>query len=225
MKIFIGWDSKEEIAYEVCKFSILKHASIPVEIIPLKQTELREKSLYWREQDIGSTEFTLTRFLTPYLSHYVGVSLFVDCDFLFERDIKELLDCYDENKAVQVVKHEYIPKETTKFLNNVQHVYPRKNWSSLMLFNCEHPSNRIIDTQLVNNMEPSYLHRFQWLEDELIGNISHEWNWLEGHYKEPEDGSPKAIHYTRGGPWFEGYEEVDYAERWKQALEEYKRSQ
>ena len=225
MKIFIGWDSREEIAFEVCKYSILKHASIPVEIIPLKQTELREKNVYWREQDIGSTEFTLTRLLAPYLSHYVGVSLFVDCDFLFERDVKELLDCFDENKAIQVVKHEYIPKETTKFLNNVQHVYPRKNWSSLMLFNCEHPANRIIDTQLVNNMEPSYLHRFQWLEDELIGDISHEWNWLEGHYKEPEDGSPKAIHYTRGGPWFEGYENVEYADRWDKALEEYRRSQ
>lgn len=225
MKIFIGWDSKEEIAYEVCKFSILEKASIPVEIYPLKQVELRQKGFYWRDQDIGSTEFTLTRFLTPWLSHYEGISLFVDCDFLFESDVKELLNSFDSSKAIQVVKHDYIPQEATKFLGNVQHSYPRKNWSSCILWNCSHPANKIIDTYAVNNNEPSYLHRFKWLEDELIGDLDHRWNWLEGHYKEPRDGSPKAIHYTRGGPWFKGYENVEYAERWNKALERFKENQ
>lgn len=220
VNIYVGWDSKEPEAYEVCKYSIEKYSSIPVKVYPLKINALRKDRLYWREEDIGSTEFTISRFLVPHLNHYKGPALFCDCDFLFLTDIKELFDQFDNKKAIQVVKHDYNPPEKTKFLNNVQHQYPRKNWSSFVLWNCDHPANAEMSLFNVNNALPSTLHQFKFLKDEMIGELNHEWNWLEGHYKEPKDGSPKAIHYTRGGPWFEECKDVEYAELWNEHYKE-----
>lgn len=218
--IYIGWDSKEPEAYDVCKYSIEKHASIPVKIHPLKINALRKDRLYWREEDIGSTEFTISRFLVPHLNKGNGPGLFCDCDFLFTIDIKEIFEQYDPSKAIQVVKHDYNPTESKKFLNNVQYQYPRKNWSSFVLWNCNHPANVEMTLFNVNNAQPSTLHQFKWLKDEMIGELSHEYNWLEGHYKEPEDGSPKVIHYTRGGPWFDDCKDVEYAELWNNYYKE-----
>ena len=218
LTVYVGWDSKEPEAFDVCKFSIEEHATIPVSVIPLKRQQFIERKLYWREPDSrDSTEFTITRFMVPWLNGYEGKAIFCDCDFLFETDIKELVDQFDKTKAVQVVKHDYTPKEKTKFLGHEQHIYPKKNWSSMVMWNCGHESNRRVSLEVINSKEPSYLHQFKWLDDDEIGEISHEWNWLEGHYQEPQDGSPKAIHFTRGGPWFEGYENVQYADRWLSA--------
>lgn len=222
VNVYVGWDSREAVAFDVCKHSILERSSIDVNVIPLKQKDLRATNLYWRGEDIGSTEFTITRFLVPYLNGYRGPALFCDCDFLFDCDIAELFDLYDESKAVQVVKHDYAPPEKKKFLDNIQYHYPRKNWSSLVLWNTGHELNQQMTLNMVNSKEPSFLHQFKWLPDEMIGELGHEWNWLEGHYHEPEDGSPKVIHYTRGGPWFPGYENVDYADRWNKELKDYK---
>ena len=220
INIYIGWDSKEPEAYDVCKYSIEKRSSVPVNIQPLKIKKFREDKIYWRPDDIGSTEFTITRFLVPYLNEFKGWGMFVDCDFLFLDDVAKLFENFDESKAVMVAKHDYQPTEETKFLNNKQYIYPRKNWSSLMLFNCEHCNNREMTVYNVNNVAPGFLHQFKWLKDDHIGEISHEWNWLEGHYKEPLDGSPKAVHYTRGGPWFDDWKHVEYAELWEQEYKE-----
>ena len=217
LKIFIGWDSREDIAYQVAKYSIERHASVPVDIQPLKQNELRKNFLYWRPVDtLSSTEFTFTRFLIPELMEYNGWALFIDCDFVADADVKLLFDQVDDNFAVMCAQHDYTPKETIKMDGQVQHIYPRKNWSSMMLVNCSHPSNRALTKELVNNSETggAYLHRFSWLDDSEIGAISHEWNWLVGWYKEPEDGCPKFLHYTEGGPWFQQYRNCEYNYLW-----------
>ncbi|PWA52678.1 protein CDI [Artemisia annua] len=144
-KIFIGYDTREDLAYEVCRFSLLKRSSIPLEVIPIKQTELRAENLFWRERNkLESTEFSFTRFLTPYLANYEGWALFVDCDFLYLADIKELVDEIDEKYAIMCVKHDYKPSEGTKMDGAVQTVYPRKNWSSMVLYNCGHAKNRVL---------------------------------------------------------------------------------
>jgi lipopolysaccharide biosynthesis glycosyltransferase len=217
LKIFIGWDSREDIAYQVAKYSIERHASVPVDIQPLKQNELRKNFLYWRPVDtLSSTEFTFTRFLIPELMEYNSWALFIDCDFVADADVKLLFDQVDDKFAVMCAQHDYTPKETTKMDGQVQHIYPRKNWSSMMLVNCSHPSNRALTKELVNNSETggAYLHRFSWLDDSEIGAISHEWNWLVGWYKEPEDGCPKFLHYTEGGPWFQQYRNCEYNYLW-----------
>lgn len=214
LKIFVGYDSREDIAWKVCRHSILRHSSGPVEVYPLKQTTLREIGLYTRGADKATTEFSLTRFLTPYLAAFDGWSIFVDCDFLFTRDVHEVLRHADPAKAVHVVRHDYTPASAVKMDGKAQSVYPRKNWSSFILFNGAHPDVKALTPEVVNNAEPAYLHRFSWVSDDsLIGALPLEWNFLEGEYPRP-DAVPAAIHYTNGGPWFENWKNVDFADLW-----------
>jgi lipopolysaccharide biosynthesis glycosyltransferase len=220
MKIFVGYDIREDIAYQVCEYSIKKHNE-KAEVIPLKQKELREAGIYTRPIDpLSSTEFTFTRFLVPYLSDYKGWAVFVDCDFVFVDDVKNLFDKADDRYALMVVKHDYTPSEGIKMDGCKQLPYPRKNWSSSILWNCGHKSNRILTTDTINTQTGQYLHRFQWLKDEEIGELKPDWNWLAGWYEEPRDGSPKAIHYTEGGPWFREYRRCPYHKIWKKYLRE-----
>ena len=224
LKIFIGWDSREEIAYQVARQSILDTTSVPVEIIPLKQKTLRKKDMYWRDEDkLASTEFTFTRFLLPELTEFDGWALFIDCDFVALEDVANLFAQANDKYAVMCAQHDYTPKEGTKMDGQVQTVYPRKNWSSMMLVNCGHPSNKKLTKELVNTetISGAYLHRFSWLLDKEVGKLSHEWNWLVGWYKEPKDGKPKFLHYTEGGPWFEKYENCEYNYEYYKAKEKF----
>lgn len=212
--IYIGYDSREPVAYDVCRFSIERQSSTPAPVKPIRSDELKERGIYYRDTDpLASTEFTYSRFLVPYLNDYKGVAVFVDCDFLFLDDISRLFELFDDKYAVQCVKHDYKPTEQTKMDGIKQTTYPRKNWSSLMLINCEHPKNKQLDVDCVNKQTGAFLHRFQWLDDKDVGGLPYHWNLLEGWY-EPTDEAC-AIHYTRGGPWFSGYQDVDYAEEWK----------
>ncbi len=216
LRIYIGWDSREEIAYDVAKASLLANATCPVEVIPLKQKELRAQGLYTRATDpLASTEFTYTRFLVPYLNGYAGWALFCDCDFLFFGDVADLLAFNDPEMALYSVKHDYKPTERIKMDGVAQSVYPRKNWSSFMWLNCAHPSTRRLTPDAVNQELSSFLHQMKWAEDGEIVDLPVSWNWLEGWYDPPEDSKPDAVHYTRGGPWFENYQDVEYADDWQ----------
>ena len=224
LRIYIGWDSREDIAYQVARQSILDTVSVPVEIIPLKQKDLRKRDLYWRNRDkLASTEFTFTRFLIPELAEFDGWALFMDCDMILTTDIKQLFDQADNKYAVMCAHHDYTPKEGLKMDGKRQHVYPRKNWSSVVLFNCGHPSNKKLTKELVNDpdIDGAYLHRFSWLEDSEVGEFSHEWNWLVGWYNAPKDGKPKLIHYTEGGPWFDNYIDCEYNLEWFKSFKSY----
>jgi lipopolysaccharide biosynthesis glycosyltransferase len=232
IRVFIGYDSREELAYQVCRQSILDTAKYPnsIEIYPIKQNEMRDRGLYWRDVDkLASTEFTFTRFLVPELCEFRGWALFIDCDFLFKKDVRNLWKVIEEsienkkNYAVMCVQHDYTPKSMTKMDGQEQTVYPRKNWSSCMLFNCEHPKNRKLTKDFINNpdIDGKFLHRFSWLEDRDIGRLSHEWNWLVGYYQEDDKTVPAAIHYTDGGPWFKSYRLCEYAADWYLAEKSY----
>lgn len=214
-KVFVGYDTREDIAWQVCRFSLDRHKSRPLAIHPLKQATLRELGLYTRPLDANATtEFSLTRFLTPYLAHHDGWSIFVDCDFLFSRDIYSLLDTLDPSKAVYVVQHDYSPSKTIKMDGKQQTVYPRKNWSSFIVFNGRNEHVKALTPDVVNSATPAYLHRFSWIpDDDLIGALDLEWNFLEGEYHKP-DTVPAAIHYTNGGPWFENWQNVDFGDLW-----------
>lgn len=215
MKVFVGYDSREDIAYEVCRESMTKKSSKYLDIKPLKQDALRKEGLYWRDKDpLSSTEFTFTRFLTPYLAGYEGWALFCDCDFLFRHDVSEVLEFCDESKAVMVVKHDYQPKENSKMDGSVQTKYPRKNWSSFMLMNCGHEASRVLTPDLVNTESGMYLHQFKWLTDDLIGELPIAYNYLEGWYSQEDCPDPIAVHFTRGGPWFRDYIDVEYGKEW-----------
>ena len=218
MKVFVGYDTREDIAYQVCKHSILTKQP-KADVRPLKQQELRDAGWYKRSVDkLASTEFTFTRFLIPELMNFKGWALFMDCDMILTTDIEELFDCADDRYAVMCVQHDYTPKEGIKMDGQKQTIYPRKNGSSVMLFNCSHPSNAMLTQDLVNDPEinGAYLHRFSWLKDEEIGELDHTWNYLVGVYDDID--KPNLIHYTEGGPWFENYRDCEFNDLWKQEL-------
>lgn len=217
LNICIGFDSRETIAYHVLCQSILRHASGPVSFTPIVQKHLRRRDIYNREADTGaSTEFTLTRFLTPYLTGFRGWSLFLDCDMLMCADVYELRDMAQTDKAVMVCQHDYVPKTSTKFLGQIQAPYPRKNWSSLMLFN--NARCKILKPVFVNTALPRHLHRFEWINDDEIGALPLEWNFLVGESGQSTE-VPKNIHFTQGTPCFEGFQNCEYADLWYEELQ------
>jgi lipopolysaccharide biosynthesis glycosyltransferase len=187
---------------------------------PLKQKEMRDSGLYTREIDkLASTEFTFTRFFIPYLQNYQGWAVFCDCDFLWTVPTTDLKQYCDPSKAVVVVQHDYTPAEGMKMDGKQQHIYPRKNWSSMILWNCSHPANKILTPEVLNQETGAFMHRFQWLADSEIGSLPHHYNWLVGWYKEPRDGHPKILHWTEGGPWFiDNYFDCEYADLWKKEV-------
>ena len=219
IKIFIGYDQNEKVAYHTLVQSIIENSSEPLSITPIAKQHLNK--IYQRTRTVKeSTEFSLTRFLTPYLSDFDGWSIFMDCDMIVTTDIKKLWDLRDNKYAVMCVKHDYTPSSERKFLDQIQTVYPKKNWSSVMLFNNSKCTS--LTPEVVQHEDGLFLHQFKWLESEdLIGEIPHTWNFLVGEEQRLADGKlPELIHYTRGGPYFDDYKDCDYEEVWEQSKNE-----
>jgi hypothetical protein len=210
IRIFIGYDDNETIAYHVLANSIMRHASQPVAITPVVKRHMQ--SFYSRERsNIESTDFSFTRFLVPYLSGYEGWSVFMDCDMLMTADIAELWALRDDNYAVMCVKHDYVARDDVKFLGAVQTKYDKKNWSSVMMFNNSQCTT--LTPEVVASETGLFLHQFQWLSgDDRIGNLPTTWNYLVGEMTMP--GTPKLIHYTLGTPCFESYRDCEHADLW-----------
>lgn len=215
IKVFVGYDRREPVLFSVLSHSIHTHASKPVLISPLLITEL--KNIYWRKLDpLQSTEFSFSRFLVPYLCGYEGWAIFVDNDMVVKSDINKLWEMRDDRYAVMCVKHSHNPKEILKFRNSVQTKYEKKNWSSMMLFNCAKCKGLSLD--YVNSASGLELHQFKWLASEsLIGELPKVWNHLVDY--DDYDENACLVHYTSGGPYFEEYRNCGYAEDWIKARE------
>jgi len=212
--VYIGYDPVESGAFYTCADSIQRNSSQPVAIIPVNKRQLPLTRPWDLKQ---SNEFAFTRFLTPWLAGYEGHAIFMDCDFLFFEDISYLWDLRDSKYAVQVCKHKGDTfKAGRKYLGTEQTVYNKKCWSSLMIFNCEHPDTRKLTPEYVNEAHGLHLHQFQWTKEKNIGSIPLEWNWLVGHYGLGRDIC--ALHYTEGGPYFKDYRDTDFAEDWWDAF-------
>jgi len=242
--IYVGYDPREDLAYKVLKHSAHKHASGPLNVYPIKQDLLRRTGLYRRAWQLGSsslpsptndqdiqhrdifdgkpfaTDFSFSRFLVPFLHRLEGWALFMDCDMFFRSDPLELFNKYNDQKyAIYCVKHDYSPTETIKMYGNEQYQYSRKNWSSVVMFNCDHNGHKNYTVDDVSTKPGLWLHNFIWLEDKDIGELPEEWNWLDGH--SPASLDAKNVHFTRGGPWFRGdvWEPINeqdelYAQEW-----------
>ena len=221
LTVYIGYDPKESVAFHTLSHSILRRASRPVSVAPLVQSQLR--GVYTRKRGpTESTEFSLTRFLVPALSGFRGWSVFMDCDMLCRTDLAQLEDeiARQPHKAVLVCQHDYVPKTEHKFLGHVQTKYPRKNWSSFMVFNNERC--KALSLEYVNAAPGLDLHRFKWIEDAAIGSLPLEWNWLVGEY--PHNPQAKIAHFTLGGPYFDEYRDCDYSDEWRAEFEAMKRA-
>lgn len=230
LPVYIGYDNREDAAYRVCVRSLLNHASIDLKLTKLDIDRLHYDGIYKRtfifrdgqtvdniDERPFSTWFAFTRFLVPHLMEYKGWAIFCDCDFLFTADIAELIPLLDDSKAVMVVKHNHIPSEYVKMAGQSQAVYPRKNWSSFIAWNCSHPSNKNASPWNVNTRTGRWLHGFSWLRNYEIGELPKTWNWLSG-FDEPLDEIPKAIHFTSGTPDMKGHENAPYADLWRREL-------
>ncbi len=212
IRVFIGYDPRESVAYHVLSHSILKRATEPVSITPLALNQLGD--LMWRERNsLQSTDFSFSRFLVPYLCGFDGWAVFMDCDMLVLDDMASLWSMRDDKFSVMCVKHDHVPEEETKFLGAVQTKYEKKNWSSVMLFNCG--KCQALTPDYVNTATGLELHRFKWLEsDDLIGEIPHRWNHLVDYDPNVPIGEISNLHYTIGGPYFEEYRSCSYSEEW-----------
>ena len=209
INIVVGFDQRESVAYHTFCQSIIEKSSLPIQFTPLAINTLKG---YQETHTDKSNDFIYSRFLTPYLSDFKGWAIFFDGDMICQADIKELWDLKDESKALMVVKHDYQTKANIKYLGNKNENYPRKNWSSVILWNCAHPKHQILTPSFIANQTGKYLHRFSWLDDEDIGEVNREWNWLAIEY--PENRDAKLIHYTLGTPCFKDYRDTDMADIW-----------
>lgn len=212
IKVFIGYDSHETVAFHVLSHSIHARASQPVAIAPLMLTEV--KDIFTRERsNLQSTEFSFSRFLVPHLSDYTGWSLFCDCDMLALDDLANLWKLRDDRHAVQVVQHQHQPKETVKFLNQPQSRYEKKNWSSVILFN--NARCKALTPDYVNTATGLQLHQFKWLADDTeIGSLPARWNHLVDYDPRLPAADISMLHYTEGGPYFDAFKTCGYADLW-----------
>lgn len=218
LNLFVGFDPREAVAYHVFSNSAIRHSSKPLAIHPLAQKNIDG---YRDPKQViegypQSNQFIFSRFLVPYLMEFKGVAAFFDGDMLLRDDVAKLFERADllSGKAVWVVKHNYRTKSGTKYLNQVNQDYPRKNWSSVILWNCAHYKNRVLTPEYIANATGEHLHRFGWLEDEDIGELPVEWNWLPDEYG--ENKWAKLIHHTLGTPCFidEQYALAPMADEW-----------
>jgi hypothetical protein len=248
--IYVGYDPREDLAYQVLKYSALKYASGPLNVYPIVQDKLRRIGLYRRAWLLGSsqlpapekkddiwhrdlfdrknfsTDFSFSRFLVPFLNRLEGWALFMDCDMYFRSDpLKLFRDYRDPKYAIYCVKHQYDPTEPIKMYGNPQTRYPKKNWSSFVLWNCTHPAHEFFTVDDVSTKSGTWLHNFMWIDEKDIGALPEEWNWLDGHSSADIDA--RNVHFTRGGPWFRGaawepLNEQDeiYAQEWESLKKE-----
>lgn len=210
INVQIGFDGREAVAFNVLAYSIYRRASAPVSVAPVMLSQL--KAVFHRERHpLQSTDFSFSRFLAPSLSGYAGWTLFMDCDMLMLEDVAKLWALRDDRYAVMVVKHQHVPKEERKFLNEPQTKYEKKNWSSVMLFN--NARCKALTPEYVNSASGLELHQFKWLDDDsLIGDLPAQWNHLVG-YDEPR-ADAALVHYTLGGPYFDAYRGCEYSKEW-----------
>jgi hypothetical protein len=242
---WIGFDPREASAYAVARSSI-RFWDRQAEIHGVILADLQAKGLYYRPTDrrLGrlydrlsatkdyngemSTEFAVSRFLVPALArktwkdqNFGGWAIFMDCDVMVRANINHIKAHLDDSKAICCVKHAYEPATAAKMDNQVQTKYSRKNWSSVMAFNLDHEANNTLTVEMVNTLPGRDLHRFCWLDDDEIGKLPPEWNYLVGHTQGVSD--PKIVHFTEGGPWFEAFRDVPFADEWRLELERWAR--
>lgn len=212
MPVYVGYDHREAKAIHTCVNSLVTRSSKPVSVCYLAKNQFEFHDPRHKDGYKPSNQFIFSRFLVPELQNYKGWALFVDGDMIVLEDISQLFYLRDESKAVMVVKHNYKTKFPVKYLGARNEDYPRKNWSSVVLWNCGHPANKVLTTEYIQNATGEHLHRFQWLTDDQIGELPVEWNWLVDEY--PHNENAKLLHYTIGGPYFPDFANCDHAVNW-----------
>ena len=227
--IWIGYEPRESDGYAVTRHSIKRHLTRPIPVNGIVLQDMIDRGLFYREQEKRgnqlwdsisdapcSTQFSISRFLVKELAGS-GWAMFLDADMMARDNFVRVFDDLDESKALYCVKHDYDPSNTVKMDGQAQTRYSRKNWSSVFIINCNHPANKALTVDLINTAPGRDLHQFCWIEDDnLIGDLGEEWNWLQEHSN--PDIDPKNVHFTTGVPSMPGYEELPYSDEWWENL-------
>jgi lipopolysaccharide biosynthesis glycosyltransferase len=193
----------------VCVNSIIRNASAPVAIIPVALNLFTD---YKETHGDNSNHFVYTRFLVPYLMDFKGRAIFIDGDMVVRGDIIELYESLQASYDVAVVKHDYKTRMPVKYMGAPNEDYPRKNWSSVIVWNCQSYPNRRLTPDFVQKQPGSFLHRFSWIDDDRIQALPPEWNWLPDELG--ENTKAKLLHYTLGTPCFHEFANAMQAEEW-----------
>ena len=216
--VFVGYDPREAIAYHVCANSIIRNASAPVAIIPVALNLFTD---YKETHGDNSNHFVYTRFLVPYLMDFRGRAIFIDGDMVVCGDVIELYESLQTAHDVAVVKHDYKTRMPVKYMGAPNEDYPRKNWSSVIVWDCQSYPNRRLTPDFVQKQPGSFLHRFAWIDDDRIQALPTEWNWLPDELG--ENTQAKLLHYTLGTPCFREFADTTQAAEWhkERALTDY----
>lgn len=207
--MFVGYDPREAVAYHVCANSIIRTASSPVAIIPIALNLFQD---YQETHTDGSNQFIYSRFLVPYLMNFHGRAIFIDGDMIVRSDIVELYESLEIGMDVAVVKHDYQTRMTEKYLGSKNENYPRKNWSSVIVWDCQTYPNKQLTPEFVQKQPGSFLHRFSWIDNDRIQSLDPVWNWLPDEFGPNPDA--KLLHYTLGTPCFHEFADTPQAEEW-----------
>lgn len=206
--LFLGYDKREAVGYHVCVESLIRTATAPFTVAPV-----------FGDRRDGTNDFIYSRFLVPYLCDYQGWAIFADgSDMLFREDIAHLwaLRSARNAHAVLVVQRHYKTRHPRKYIGTDMEShnrdYPCKNWSSLMLFNCAHPANRVLTPEYIRQHGGEHLHTFGWLPSSAVGALPARWNVLMG--EEGEDAECAVAHYTLGIPFFNHYKKCTRSKEW-----------
>lgn len=235
VNVFVGYDSREDIAYQVAKYSVRKHSPTS-NVYPIVMDSLRADGIYTRGKDLlASTAFSTTRYLTPLMAGYKDIALYIDCDVLVTQDVNNILswDYLNPKIPVWVVQHNFTPKSQTKMDGRRQITYPRKGWMSVALFNCAHTACKALTPEVINSSPIQFLNEMQWCDGYEIGELDRRWNHLVRHHHAPEedartliaptDKTPAIIHWTLGGQWLGDQPEQDYDALWRTYRDEWER--
>jgi len=224
-RVFIGWDPRDQEAAELCRYTLLKNSTLPLTVQFLKLEDCVNGQLYKRKEDAeASSQYTYLRYYIPHLMAHKGLAVYCDPGCIWLSDIRELFQHTSDRAAIHLVKHNYKPTAEFKLDNKPQHQYRKKAWTSVMLLNCSHSSHKKLTAEMVNTSSAQYLHNLEWLNNNDIWSLDPAWNWIPGLYKESNDGTPKVIHFTEGGPWLQNCQRVEYGYHYAQALQSYKTS-
>ena len=214
-RVYIGWNPNEQEAAEVCRHSLLKHSTLPIQVHFLKRDDLKKAGIYNRDpaKEIDDREYPYLRYFVPHLTNFTGWAVYCDPSVVWNADVRELFQHLNPSAAVHVAKHD--PK-----LTEAENQYN----SGVILWNCGHDSNQQLTPEVCSNQFPTFLHTFEWIQPTDIFPLELEWNWLANHYDTPIEGEPKAIHFADGGPWLPNRRHVKYGWYYARAYTEWQNS-
>jgi len=187
IRVYVGTTASQELAFQVLAHSIRRHASMSVEIIPMRDLPV---PIPKRPECRPRTPFSFSRFLIPALAGYRGRAVYLDADMLVFADIASLWQTSLNGADVLYIEQPVASARPDQF--------------SVLLMNCE--TLRWNIEGIVRGLDDrryayeDLLHGFCVVPHErLAAGLPPSWNSLERY----RAGETSLLHYTdmHRQPW------------------------